>query len=414
MTTTSSRCGASSRSSCARSVAPLATSGSAARQDEREGRALADPALDAQPAAVRVDDAPRDGEPEPGAAAGAPLPPAIEHVREVLRGDAGAVIRDGHLRLTLPQRHPHLDVPAAGGERDRVSDEVRNHLEHAVAIARDLDPEGPARRGERDLLLERERGEHRERLVDDRVEPLRPDLDAEATRIHPRQVEQLADEPVHPRRRALHRLGVAPHVARVRGAQQERRREEDRLERILEIVRDDREDVIPRAESGTTIAEVIPSSRTTRSCSGSVVAAASTASGISSYSSERPVRITACGPPGPAGSGGQRRRHSSARSTFAGSTCATAIGGASGASVSGTSTEHQSAIPGTASFATLARVASHSRDEASSALASARKAARCLAASASARAARSESYSSARSSACAARRATTRKKTCSS
>ena len=158
--------------------------------------------------------------------------------------------------------------------------------------------------------------------------------------------------------------------------------------------------VLPCAAIGTIIAERGAIARSISRWSRSLKAASSISSVMPEYSSERPVRMTWVTPRPSCRPNGNRRRYSRASSTFSAFLCTTSSNRSGNPSLSAISTPHQSAIVGTASWATAASVASYSRDEASSALASERKALRRLSASASSRALRSKSMSRIRSNGC--------------
>src|SRR5215204_7356224 len=112
------------------------------RQVHREGRALAERALDGEPRLVARQDVLDDGETE----AGSPLGPALRHVdaveplgqaRQVLGGDAGTEIpyTDDCLgRTPAAGADADLDPLAGGAVFQRILDEVLEHADKLVAI----------------------------------------------------------------------------------------------------------------------------------------------------------------------------------------------------------------------------------------------------------------------------------------
>src|SRR5262245_25930028 len=108
------------------------------RQREPEPAAAPYYALDAHPPAMRLDEALADEQSEPGALAfmGARRPIAIEQVREVGGLDAGPCIGDEDANLARVRGLADRDRVAVATELQRVAEQVREHLEDAIAIAR--------------------------------------------------------------------------------------------------------------------------------------------------------------------------------------------------------------------------------------------------------------------------------------
>src|SRR5262245_37256793 len=112
------------------------------RQVHRERRALPEHALDRQAAAVPAGDVLDQGETEAGAA----LCPALAHVdaiealgqpRQVVRGDAGAIVahRDTSLAAPFGERERDVDALAGGRVFERVLDQVLEQADELVAVA---------------------------------------------------------------------------------------------------------------------------------------------------------------------------------------------------------------------------------------------------------------------------------------
>src|SRR5207247_325677 len=90
------------------------------RQREPEGAATAQRALDPQPSAVQLDEAPRQGQPEAGALGAGARIELVEDQLLVVRRDAGARVADGDLDGAVPLAGADLDAPAGGRELDGV------------------------------------------------------------------------------------------------------------------------------------------------------------------------------------------------------------------------------------------------------------------------------------------------------
>src|SRR5690349_17066210 len=107
---------------------------------ELEVRAATDLAVDGDRPAMRLDDALGDREAEARAPALllAPLPVSVEHVRELLGRDARALIDDAEHDAAVALGEGQRDRRALR-VLDRVADQVREHLQHAVAIRDDGD-----------------------------------------------------------------------------------------------------------------------------------------------------------------------------------------------------------------------------------------------------------------------------------
>src|SRR5438552_2111518 len=134
--------GAPSGGRCAR--APRGSSDVAStRQEHREATALAFLRLDGDAAAVRVDSAARNREPESGPARVlVRLPIPLEDVRQGRRGDpaAGVLYLDLDFGVGVGVDDAHDDAPAARREAHRVRDEIDDDLHQAVLVAADDEP----------------------------------------------------------------------------------------------------------------------------------------------------------------------------------------------------------------------------------------------------------------------------------
>src|SRR2546426_489705 len=113
------------------------------RQRERERRAATDLALDPQPAAVELDEAPRQRQPESGALAlarvvGPDLTELLEDRVVVVGRDANAGVADGDLDRPVGEMGGDADASALGGELDRVREQVDQHLLDLTFVADDL------------------------------------------------------------------------------------------------------------------------------------------------------------------------------------------------------------------------------------------------------------------------------------
>src|SRR5512147_773379 len=90
------------------------------RQRERERRAAAELALDADVAAVELDELARDREPEAGPfdllRRGAHLPEFLEHRPLVLGSDPDARVLDRHFGAAVDEASDDVDPPALGRE----------------------------------------------------------------------------------------------------------------------------------------------------------------------------------------------------------------------------------------------------------------------------------------------------------
>src|SRR5262245_20759251 len=120
----------------------------------REGAPLAFPGLDADLAAVSLDQPFHDGEAEPGAAAAVVrLLVRIEDASDFTRGNADARIADRELDLRASIGEPDLNRRAFRGELHGIAQEVHHHAQETVLIA--LDAEVRAIRGaaHREALL---------------------------------------------------------------------------------------------------------------------------------------------------------------------------------------------------------------------------------------------------------------------
>src|SRR5262245_29047217 len=89
---------------------------------------------------MELDDVPDDREPEPEAAGASHpvvLPEAVEDVREQLLADAATRVADRQARPRAGSLEPKVDATSAGGELDRVRQEVAHDLLQAAGIAGD-------------------------------------------------------------------------------------------------------------------------------------------------------------------------------------------------------------------------------------------------------------------------------------
>lgn len=88
---------------------------------------------------MRLDELLADVEPEPEALAVSrdTLPVPLEHVRELIRRDSGSGVAHGEANAGSTSRGTQSDPPAFGRELDGVGDEIRQHLEHALAVGQD-------------------------------------------------------------------------------------------------------------------------------------------------------------------------------------------------------------------------------------------------------------------------------------
>src|SRR5687767_11834132 len=170
------------------------------RQYEREYAPPPQLAFDGELRAVRLDDAARDRETQPCTATSIAtrLPEALEEMRELVPWNTHAGI--GHRArdaVSLPTS-THRDGTSGRRELECVADEVPQHLGNTVAIDQ--------HRGKVSLHIALERaagpGRLRSKLLADlssqRAEVETLQLDGEHSTLHPRDVEQVVDEPVHP------------------------------------------------------------------------------------------------------------------------------------------------------------------------------------------------------------------------
>src|SRR5689334_14611921 len=146
-------------------------------QREPERAALARLALDADPSAVLFDDALADHEPEPRAAdlprrTRVDLLELAEQFRQVACGDAVAVIDDRHAHLALVPGRLDADALARGRELDRVRQQVREHLAHAVRVQHRVRQPGGDLDLEPDAAFLEQRAQVVRRLLDDWFEAL--------------------------------------------------------------------------------------------------------------------------------------------------------------------------------------------------------------------------------------------------
>src|SRR5438876_11761903 len=149
---------------------------------------------------VELDEVAGDREAEPQAAerprdGSIGLPEALEEVGEELGLDALARVANRQLEVGIHALEHDVDAPALGCELDRVGKEIPHHLLQPVRIALDqvdpriqpgLDPDVPgARRRPHGL----------DRRLDPGREPHRADVEVELPADHPRDLEEVVDEP---------------------------------------------------------------------------------------------------------------------------------------------------------------------------------------------------------------------------
>src|SRR5690606_40475473 len=96
-------------------------------------------ALHADPPAVCLDDATRDGQSEAGTCTprALRLPERLEEVRELLLRDPRPGVRDAEDDLVVAAFGAHRHPATPGRELDRVVDQVGEDLEDAVVVGRD-------------------------------------------------------------------------------------------------------------------------------------------------------------------------------------------------------------------------------------------------------------------------------------
>src|SRR5687768_10028841 len=106
------------------------------QQREMERAALARLALRPNLPAVRLDDAPRDIEAEPEAAAVGlgRLRKALENGVQVVGGDPAPAVADRKPNPALHRRKAERDFSACLRELHRVADQVREHLEDSIVV----------------------------------------------------------------------------------------------------------------------------------------------------------------------------------------------------------------------------------------------------------------------------------------
>jgi len=158
---------------------------------------------------VRLDQAPRDGEAETGAAAGARRvgpPQPLEHMRQLGLGDTAAAVTDGDGGGVgaVAQGDDHL--PAGRGVPERVDQQVGEHTAELVATRRDQRRRGPSRHGSGQVAGQAHAPglgvglEHLQDLGDQAGQVGRLEVEGERARLDLRQLEQVVDqvgEPVH-------------------------------------------------------------------------------------------------------------------------------------------------------------------------------------------------------------------------
>ena len=172
------------------------------------------------------------------------LPPCAS-TRTLILGDPRTIVGHREHQLAGSGRHPDLDVAAVGAELDRISDQVDERLHHTSVIAPDRGRVGPDVDRERDLLERRGRGDH---VGGFREHP----LDREDPGVDRRGLEQILHQPLHHRDGPRDRLDLTTtHRIQGRiGARQDPGRELDVRQRVAEIVRHHREQVLARGDGG--------------------------------------------------------------------------------------------------------------------------------------------------------------------
>ena len=86
---------------------------------------------------MRFDDSSGDVEPQPrpGLARWPGLPIALEHMRKVIGGDAGARVDDRNQQLITARRRTEGNGAAVGRKLDRVAEEVREYTENPLWVS---------------------------------------------------------------------------------------------------------------------------------------------------------------------------------------------------------------------------------------------------------------------------------------
>src|SRR2546422_6070139 len=202
---------------------------------------------------VELDEVAGDREAEPQAAerprdGSIGLPEALEEVGEELGPDALARVANRQLEMGIHALEHDVDAPALGCELDRVGKEIPHHLLQPVRIALDhVDPRIELRL-DPDVLGARRRPHGLDRRLDRGGEPHRADVEVELPADHPRDLEEVVDEP------GLRPRAAVDHLERAVGAGGSERAPaqltdpgEDRGERGAELVGHGGEELVLQA-----------------------------------------------------------------------------------------------------------------------------------------------------------------------
>jgi len=162
-----------------------------------------------------LDDSLRDREPEAGARRRRLVraPEAVEHAREVLRGDADARVGDREAHRVAVPRRADRDAPARRREADGVRPEVREDLRQARAVRQDGRECRVDFGREGDSTLARERLERLDRRRRQLGRAVRRRLHRDPPGRDRRAVEQVHDQPVHLVRRPARDAELLPREA---------------------------------------------------------------------------------------------------------------------------------------------------------------------------------------------------------
>src|SRR5262245_39625528 len=116
--------------------------GASLRDREGELRAVADLALDPDPAPVKLNELPAESQAQPGTlrllVRSAHLPELFEDCFLILRRDADPRIRHRDLNRPLTGPSRDLDATALGRELDGIGEQVQNHLPNLPLIRLNL------------------------------------------------------------------------------------------------------------------------------------------------------------------------------------------------------------------------------------------------------------------------------------
>ena len=179
------------------------------------------------------------------------LPVAVENMVEMLGRNSRTGIGDRKPHLIVLMTCENADLPAFRRELYRIADEIREHLQNTLAVGRDGNR--MIRRHARDSELgsrsERSRG--LSGFLNQRLHVHGNRVYREAACLYPRDVQQVLDQPVGPCCRALDDFELASRLYAAvicgRDLEQERRCHMYGMHRIPEVVRDDRDEIVPGA-----------------------------------------------------------------------------------------------------------------------------------------------------------------------